>query len=115
MEAEILTSTPEMNLLNLAQVFDMGTLAADVSTPPKGSRNVPMCLRDLQKYLVHGSLIEADTLTTPLPHAFGQLSPVLGDSTLPTGVSTPPKCPRDVPMCFGNLQKVFGAWDLKRS
>ena len=50
-----------------------------------------MCLRNLQKYLVHGALIEAEILTSPLPLAFAQLSPVLSADTLPAGVSTPPK------------------------
>ena len=50
-----------------------------------------MCLRNLQKKLVHGALIEAEILTSPLPHAFAQLGHVLGTSTLPMGVSTPPK------------------------
>ena len=32
------------------------------------------------------ALIEAEILTSPLPHAFAQLSPVLGAGTLPAWV-----------------------------
>ena len=42
-------------------------------------------------YLVHGALIEAEILTSPLPHVFAQLGLVLGTGALPTGVSTPHK------------------------
>ena len=44
-----------------------------------------------KKYLVHGALVEAEILTSTLPHAFVQLNPVLSAGTLPEGVSTPPK------------------------
>ena len=63
-----------------------------------------------KKYLVHGTLIEAVILTSPLPNVFAQPGLVLGTGTLPVGVSTPPKKFRNVPMCLRNLQKVFGAW-----
>ena len=56
-----------------------------VSTPPKWSRNVPMCLRNLQKNLVHEALIEAEILilTFPLPHvSFAQLGLSFGQMTL---------------------------------
>ena len=90
-EAEILTSPLPMYLLNLAWYLGPGALPTGVSTPPEWSRNVPMCLRNLQKNLVHGALIEAEILTSPLPHAFAQFSPVLGTGTLSTGVLTPPR------------------------
>ena len=44
-----------------------------------------------KKDLVQRALIEAEILTSPLPHVFAQLGLVLGASTLPAGVSTPPK------------------------
>ena len=49
-EAEILTLPPQMYLLNLAKFLGTSALSAGVSTPPKWSRNVPMCLRNLQKH-----------------------------------------------------------------
>ena len=36
-----------------------------------------MCLRYLQKYLVHGALIESEILSSPLPHVFAELGLVL--------------------------------------
>ena len=72
-----------------------------------------------KKYLVHGPLIEAGILTSPLPHVFAQLGPVLGTGTLPAGVSTPAKWSRNVSMGIRNLQKMYlvhGAynrsWDI---
>ena len=76
-EAEILTSQLPMYLLNLAQFLGTNTLPSGVSASPKQSRNVSMCLRNFQKNLVHGALIEAEILTSPLPYVFAQLSPVL--------------------------------------
>ena len=49
-----------------------------LSTPLKWSRSVTMCLNNLQKNLVHGVLIEAEILTSPLPHVFAQLGKVFG-------------------------------------
>ena len=50
MEAEILTSLPlAMYLFILARYLGTGTLPTGVSTPLKWSRNVSMCLRNLQK------------------------------------------------------------------
>ena len=68
-----------------------------------------------RKYLVHGALIEAEILTSTLPHAFVQLNPVLSAGTLPKGVSTPPKWSGNVSIYFRNLQKIFGVWVLNRS
>ena len=47
-EAGILTSTYPMYLLNLAWFMCTSAPPMDVSTPPKWSRNVPMCLRNFQ-------------------------------------------------------------------
>ena len=65
--------------------------------------------------LVHGALIETETLTSPLCHVFAQFVPVLGTGTLPAGVSTPVKWSRNAPMCLRNFQKVFVAGDPNRS
>ena len=77
-EAEILTLPSPMYMLSLAQFLGASALPMGVSTPPKWSTNVPTCLRNLQKNLVHGALIEAEILTSPLPHIFAQLGLVLG-------------------------------------
>ena len=90
-EAEILTSQLSMYLLNLAQFLGTSTLHSGVSASPKQSTNVSKYLRNFQKNLVNGALIEAEILTCPLPHVFAQLSPVLSAGTLPAGVATPPK------------------------
>ena len=66
----------------LGPVLGTGTLPAGVSTPCKWSRNVPMCLRYLQKHLVHEALIEAEILTSPPQMLFAQLGSALGTGTL---------------------------------
>ena len=57
-----------------------------------------MCLRNLQN-LVHGALIEAQILTSPLPHIFAQCGPGLGAGALPMGVSTPPQVSLEMFLC----------------
>ena len=101
-EVEILTSPLPHVFAQFGPVWGTGAPPMNVSTPPKWSRNVSMCL--LLKDLVHGVLIEVEILTSPLPHVFAQLGPVLGTGYLPTGVSTPSKWSRNVPMCLLNLQ-----------
>ena len=110
-EAEILTSPTSKYLLNLAQLLGTGILAIGVSPHPKWSRNVPMCLRNLQTTFGVWDPNRSQDTDLPLPYLFAQLGPVLGAGTLLTGVSTPPKWPRDVSMCLRNLQKnlVHGA------
>ena len=87
-----------MYLLNLVWFLGTSTLPMCGSTPSKQSRNVPMCLRNLQKKLVHGTLIEAEILTFPLPHVFAQLGLVLGCQCSVHGMPTPPKWSKNVPM-----------------
>ena len=41
-------------------VFSTGTLLPGVSTPPKWFTNIPMCLRNLQKCLVHASTMRSE-------------------------------------------------------
>ena len=44
----------------LSPVLDAGTVPTVVSTPPKWSKNVPLCLRNLQKKLVHVSTMRSE-------------------------------------------------------
>ena len=67
-----------MYLLNLAQLSGTNAPSTGVPTPPQWSKNVPMCLRNLHKNLVHGALIDAEILTSPIPHVFGQPGSDLG-------------------------------------
>ena len=55
-----------------------------------------------KKYLVHGSLIEAEILISPLPNVFAQLGMVLGTRTPLMDVSIPPKQSKNVSMCLRN-------------
>ena len=55
-----------MYLLNLAQLWAL-TLPAGMSTPPKWSRNVLMCLRNLQTKFGAWGPNEAEILTFPPP------------------------------------------------
>ena len=112
-EAEILT--PLCISSTWPSILGASTLPTGVSTPPKWPGDVSMCLRNLQKNLVHGALIETEILTSPLPHVFAQLGQCLGTGTLPMGVSTPPKWSGNVPMCLTNLQTKFGAWGPNKS
>ena len=73
----------------LGPVLGTGTLSAGVSTPPKLSRNVPMCLRNLQKVFGAWGLNRSWDIDLPLCHVFAQLGLVL--ATLTAGVSTPHK------------------------
>ena len=100
-----------MYLLNFPQFLGVSNLPTGVSTPPTWSTNVPMYLRNLQKNLVLGTLIEAEILTSPLCHVFAQLSPVFGCWQSAHRCVNTPKWSRNVPMCFRNLQKylVHGA------
>ena len=114
-EPEILTSPSPMYLLNLGQLWVLA-LCPQVCQHLPSNLEMFLCVsRTYIKYLVHGALIEAEILTSQLPHAFAQLSPVLSAGTLPAGVSTPPKWSRNVPMCLRNLHKVFGTWGPNRS
>ena len=59
------------------------------------------------KNLVHGALIEAEILTSPLPHVFAQLGLVLGAGALPMGVSTSPKWSRNVLCVSGTSKNIW--------
>ena len=73
-EAEILTSPLHHVFAQLGLDYGLtSTQLMGVPTPPKWSTNVPMCLRNLQtKYVVHGTLMETETLTSPPPNVFVQ-------------------------------------------
>ena len=49
MEANILISPLSMYLFNLSWIVGASAIPMGVSTPPKWSRNLPMCLRNLQR------------------------------------------------------------------
>ena len=76
-EAEILTSQPPNVFAQFVLDLGASALPMGASTPPTWSRNVPMCLKTLQKYLMPGALIESEILSSPLPHVFAELCLVL--------------------------------------
>ena len=82
-DAEILTSPPPMYLLNLAHFSGADALSMGVLTPPKWSKSVPMCLRNVQKNLVHGALIDAEILTSPSPMYLLNLAHFQGPTLCP--------------------------------
>ena len=110
-DAEILTSPSPMYLLNLAHFSGADALSMGVLTPSKWSKSVPMCLRNVQKNLVHGALIDAEILTSPSPMYLLNLACFFGGNAPPMCVLIPPKWSKSVPMCPRNLQNmlVFGA------
>ena len=48
-----------------------------------------LCVSGFSKNLVYGALIDAEILTSPLPHVSSQLGQDSGTDALPTGVLTP--------------------------
>ena len=90
-EAEILTFPLHHVFAHFSPVLGASTQPVGVSTPPKQFRNVLMCLKNPPKYLVHGTLVEAEILTSPLLNVFAQLCLVFSTDSLPACVSTPPK------------------------
>ena len=104
-----------MYLLNLAWFLDAGTLPMGVSTPPKWSTNVPICFRNIKRNLVHGALIEAEILTSPLPMYLFNLAWFLGTSTLPTFWSTTSQAVYKCSYVSQEPPKKFGAWGPNRS
>ena len=84
--------TLHMHLLNLAQFWCTGTLPAGVSTPAKWSRNAPMCLRNFQKVFGAWGLNRSWDIDLPTSPCICSTWPCYWvTSTLPMGVSTPPK------------------------
>ena len=91
-EAEILTSTTPTCICSNSGQFWVLALCPNVCQHLPSSLEMFLCVSGTsKKYLVHGALIEAGILISPLCHVFAQLVPVLGTGTLSAGVSTPPK------------------------
>ena len=67
-----------------------------------------MCLKNLQKYLVHGVLIEAEILTSPLPHVFGQLGPEFRCWCSAHGCVNASQVVWNIPMCLRNFSNYLG-------
>ena len=76
-DAEILSPPRPHVFAQPGQDLGTDTLPVGVQLPPKSSENVPMCLNNLQKNLVHEALIDAVILTSPLPYVFAQLDPIM--------------------------------------
>ena len=73
-EAEISTSPLPMYLLNSTQVLGTVILPTSMSTPLKWSKNVSMCLRNIQKHLVHASTMRNEhnlISDVPTPNPLG--------------------------------------------
>ena len=66
------------------------------------------------KNLVHGALIDAEILTSPLPHVFAQPGQDLGTDTLPVGVPTTSQVSLKMFLCVSETSKKIGAWDPNR-
>ena len=64
--------------------------------------------------MVHGALIEAEILTSPLPMYLLKLAWILGAGALPIGMSTPPSGLK-YSYVSQELLKKFGAWGPNRS
>ena len=112
-EAEILTSPSPMYLLILAKFGHWHSAHRCVHT----SQVVLKCVyvsQEPQKIFGALALIETEILTPPSPMYLLKLAKCLGSSTLPMGVSTPPKWSRNVSMCLRNLHKC-GALGPNRS
>ena len=103
-----------MYFLNSAQFFGAGTLPTGMSTPVKWSKCSYVPQEPTIKFGAW-DLIEAELLTSFLPMYLVNLAWFLCASTLPIGVSTPPKWSRNVHLCLRNLQNNFFAWDPNRS
>ena len=78
-----------------------------VSTSPKLSRDVPLCLKNLKNNFGAWALIEAEILTSPLSHVFGQLGLDLGTGAPPMDQSASPKWSENVPMYLGTFKKIW--------
>ena len=81
---------------------------------PSQSENVPMCLRNLQKNLVHEALIDAEILTSPLPYVFAQLDPVIRYQCFTCGCANTFQVVWKYSNVSQNSLKKFGAWGPNR-
>ena len=106
-DAEILTSPLPHIFAQLGPLLGADALSMGMPTPPKWSKSVPMCIINLQKNLVHGALIDAKILTSPLPHVFALLGPFWGDQCSAHGCANTFQVSKSVPMSCRNLQKCW--------
>ena len=90
-EAEILTSPLPHVFAQLGLVYGCKCSAHWCVTTPSGLKTFLCVTGTSRKCLVHGVIIEAEILTSPFPIYLLNLARFLGTSTLPTGVSTPPR------------------------
>ena len=97
-----------MYLLNLAWLWSLALWLQVCQHLPHGL----ICSyvsQELLKKLVHGTLIEAEILTSPLPHVFAQLGLVYGCKCSAHWYVNTSQVVLNVPMCHSNIQKMFGA------
>ena len=113
-EAEILTTPPQGIWSTYPCYLALALCTRVCQHLPSSLVMFPCVSGTSKKYLVHGALIEAEILTSTLPHAFAQFNPILSAGTLPKVVSTPPKRSGNVSIYIRNIQKIFGAWVLNR-
>ena len=114
LEAEILTSPCPMYLLNSAQFWSLAICPQVCGHLPSGLEMFLCVTGTSKEHLVHGALIEAEILTSTLPHVFAQLGLALVTGTLAAGVSTPPTWSKMF-LCVSGTSKKIGAWDPNRS
>ena len=79
-------------------------LPTGVSTPQVVLKMFLCVTATSRKCLVHGAIIEAEILTSPFPIYLLNLAKLLGTSTLPTGVSTPPRISK-IFLCVSGTSK----------
>ena len=73
-----------------------------------------MSLRNIQKKLVHGTLIDVEILTSPVPQVIAQPGQDLDTDALPVAVQALPKWSKMFP-CVSATSTKFGAWGPNRS
>ena len=104
-EAEILTSPLPHVFVQLGLVYGCKCSAHWCVNTPSGLKMFLCVTGTSRKCLVHGTIIEAEILTSPLPIYLLNLAKLLGTSTLPTGVSTPPRWSKIVLYVWGTSKK----------
>ena len=117
-EAEILTSPLPHVFVQLGLVYGCKCSAHWCVNTPSGLKMFLCVTGTSRKCLVHGTIIEAEILTSPLPIYLLNLAKLLGTSTLPTGVSTPPRWSKIVLYVWGTSKKHLvhdapnRSWDI---
>ena len=110
MEAKILSSTLSMYLFNLAWIVGASAIPMGVSTPPKWSRNLPMCLRNLQR--TFGAWGPNRSWNTDCPTLPCLCSTWLWFLLLVLSLQVCQHLPSNLQMflCVLGASKIFGAW-----